>query len=394
MSPVDAARTPLGAATIQRLAELVAFDTTSRNSNLDLITHVEGVLGPLGARLTRVPDATGTKANLIASFGPVEAPGGVILSGHTDVVPVDGQPWSSDPWTLLHRDGLLYGRGTCDMKAFSAAILAVAPQLAAAPLVRPVHIALSYDEEVGCIGAPDMVVKMARELPGIEAVIVGEPTDMKVVSGHKGIASWVVEVSGREAHSSQVDQGVSAVAEAVPLMQLVLETAASLRASAPPDSPFEIPGATMTIGVMQGGTAVNILARTASFMFELRTEAGQDPMAMVQPILAAVARTDAAIKARAPEGGARITQRSFTPALAPVPDSPAERLARQLTGDNDSRVVAYATEGGLFQREGLATVVCGPGSILQAHQPDEFVAVEQVEACAAFLERLVRRQSA
>ena len=394
MNPADAARTPLGAATIQRLAELVAFDTTSRNSNLDLIEHVEGVLGPLGAKLTRVPDATGTKANLIASFGPVEAPGGVILSGHTDVVPVDGQPWSSDPWTLQHRDGLLYGRGTCDMKAFSAAILAVAPQLAAAQLVRPVHIALSYDEEVGCIGAPDMVVKMARELPGIEAVIVGEPTDMKVVSGHKGIASWVVEVTGREAHSSQVDQGVSAVAEAVPLMQLVLETAAGLRASAPADSPFDIPGATMTIGVMQGGTAVNILARTASFMFDLRTEAGQDPTVIVAPIMAAVARTDASIKARAPEGGARIIQRSFTPALAPVPDSPAERLARQLTGDNESRVVAYATEGGLFQREGLATVVCGPGSILQAHQPDEFVAVEQVEACAAFLERLVRRQSA
>jgi acetylornithine deacetylase len=385
-------RTDLTASAVAHLARLVAFDTTSRNSNLPLIGHVEALLAPLGARLERVPDATGTKANLMAGFGPLDQPGGVILSGHTDVVPVDGQPWSTDPWTLTERDGRLYGRGTCDMKGFSAAILALAPKLAAAPLRRPVHIALSYDEEVGCVGAPDMVTRIAATLPGIEAVIIGEPTDMKVVSGHKGIASWTVEVTGREAHSSQIGQGVSAIAHAVELMGFVLQVAEDLRGEAPAASLFEPPGATMTIGLMQGGTAVNILARTASFTFDLRCEAGQDPLAIVARIEQAVARTDAAIRARAPEGGARMVRRSFTPALAPRPDSSAERLARQLTGDNGVEVVAYGTEGGLFQQAGFATIVCGPGSILQAHQPDEFVEISQIAACTRFLDRLIDRQ--
>ena len=386
------ARSELTAHTIAHLGRLVAFDTTSRNSNLPLIEHVEAVLGPLGARLERVPDATGTKANLIASFGPAGVGGGVILSGHTDVVPVDGQPWSTDPWTLTERGGRLYGRGTCDMKAFSACILALAPKLATGALVRPVHIALSYDEEVGCVGAPSMVSRMAADLPGIEAVIVGEPTDMRVVSGHKGIASWAIEVTGREAHSSQVNQGVSAIAMAVPLMGFVLELARELRDTAPAGSLFEPPGATMTIGVMEGGTAVNILARTARFVFDLRCEAGQDPLAIRDRIAAEVARVDATIRAGAPEGGARLVQRSFTPALAPVPGSPAERLARQLTGDNAIEVVAYGTEGGLFQQAGLPTVVCGPGSILQAHQPDEYVEISQIEKCLQVLDRLIARQ--
>jgi acetylornithine deacetylase len=387
-----AARDPLTSEAIAQLAALVAFDTTSRNSNLPLLDYVEEQLRPLGARLERIWDQTGAKANLMASFGPVEQSGGIILSGHTDVVPVDGQPWSTDPWVLTEADGLLYGRGTCDMKGYSACILALAPKLAAADLKRPVHIALSYDEEVGCVGAVSMVEHMARTLPGIEGVFVGEPTDMKVVSGHKGISTFVVEITGREAHSSRIDQGVSAIMEAVPLMALVCQLAQGAQARLPAGSLFEPPGTTMTIGLVEGGTAVNILARQASFIFDIRHEQPGELAPMLEQVRQAVARADASIKERAPEGGAVIRQRSGSPPLVPDTTSLAERTARLLTGDNEVRAVGYATEGGLFQQAGLPTVVCGPGSILQAHQPDEFVPVDQLTACLRFLDGLIARQ--
>ncbi|WP_066683662.1 acetylornithine deacetylase [Caulobacter sp. CCH9-E1] len=374
---------------IDILAKLVAFDTTSRRSNLELIQWVEAYLADLGVPSRRVPSADGTKSNLMAMIGPA-VEGGVVLSGHTDVVPVDGQPWSSDPWTLTERDGRLYGRGTCDMKGFLALALAVAPDLAKATLSKPVHLAFSYDEEVGCLGAPDMIEVIARETPRPALVVVGEPTDMVAVRAHKGIASFIVTVTGREAHSSLTHLGVSANMAAIKLMAMLVALSERLEREADPNSPFTPKGATLTVGQINGGTAVNILARECVFVFDLRTPAGMDPEALLANFFAAAQRMDAEIKAKAPEGGVRIERRSLTPAFAPEEDGVAEAFARKLAGDNGPpRVVPYAAEAGQFQGAGFSTVICGPGSIDQAHQPDEYVEISQMQRGAAFMRRLI-----
>lgn len=379
----------LAADAIAMLARLVAFDTTSRDSNLALVEYVEGLLGDLGIASTRVLNADGRKANLYASLGPV-AEGGIILSGHTDVVPVDGQTWSSDPFTLTERGGRLYGRGTCDMKGFLALALAAASTFAGAGrLNRPIHLALSYDEEVGCLGAPSMIAEIARHVPKPAAVIVGEPTNMEVVHGHKGITSYVVTVTGHEAHSSLTHLGLSANMMAVRLMHSLSELARRLEHDGDPASPFVPPHPTLTIGQINGGTAVNILARQCVFLFDLRCPPGIDPMKILGPFLAETQALDAEMKARFPETGVQVVRRSLTPAFAPEPDGPAERIARSLAGDNGPpRVVAYAAEAGQFQEAGFSTVICGPGSIEQAHQPDEFVERTQMERGAAFMLRL------
>ena len=371
------------------LADLVAFDTTSRGSNLELIAYAEAKLAAAGAVSRRVANADGSKANLIARIGP-DAGGGVMLSGHTDVVPVDGQAWSSDPFALTRRDGRFYGRGTADMKGFIALALAAAPELAARGVSRPVQFAFSYDEEVGCLGAPSLIADLVRQGPRPELVIVGEPTSMEAVAGHKGIATFRVTVTGKEAHSSLTHLGVSAVMEAVRLMASLRRLAEDLERSAPAGSPFTPAWPTLTIGLVQGGTAVNILARECVFAFDLRCPAGVDAARLLQPFLAEAAALDAELKARSPEAGVRVDTRSNTPPMGPEADGPAERLARRLAGDNGpGRVVSYATEGGQFQQAGFSTVVCGPGSIEQAHQADEFLEVSQLERGAAFMARLV-----
>lgn len=370
------------------LARLVAFDTTSRNSNLALIEFVEDWLGALGVTTHRVANADGSKANLYATIGPMVS-GGVVLSGHTDVVPVDGQPWSSDPWTLTERDGRLYGRGTCDMKGFIALALAAAPDFMHARLARPIHFALSYDEEIGCLGAPSMIRELVDVLPSVAAVIVGEPTSMEVVNGHKGISSWRVTVTGHEAHSSLTHLGVSANMVAVDLMHRLAELAAMLEREADPASPFMPRHSTLTIGQIHGGTAVNILARECSFVFDLRTLPDHDPDRIIAPFLAAASGMDRQLKARFKDAGVTVSRRSSTPAMASRPESSASALARRLAGDNGpARVVAYAAEGGQFQEAGFETVICGPGSIDQAHQPDEYVDLSQIERGAAFMTRL------
>ena len=379
---------------IDILGHLVGFDTTSRHSNLALIDWVEEKARGLGAVMRRIPNAEGTKANLIVSFGPIGEPGGIVLSGHTDVVPVDGQDWTSDPWTLVERDGRFYGRGTCDMKGFAACALALAPHMAEADLKVPIHIALSYDEEIGCLGAPSLVHALGLDYAPLNCVIIGEPSDMRVVSGQKGLAVYSVEISGRAAHSSQVQQGVSAIMEAVPLLAKIKGLADQVRANASVDSLFEPAGTTLTIGVIQGGTASNILAQACQFTFDIRFEVGDDPKAYETIIAKWVDELDAAIKSRAPEGGAVMRQRSFSPAMGPENNGSAEALARALTGDNTLRAVAYATEGGIFQNGGLSTVICGPGSILQAHQPDEFIERSQLEAGVDFMIALVKRLGA
>lgn len=371
------------------LAALVAFDTTSRASNLALIEWVEAYLDRLGVQHRRVASPDGAKANLLATLGPAVA-GGVVLSGHTDVVPVDGQAWSSDPFALTEREGRLYGRGACDMKGFLALALAAAPELADGRALRPVHLAFSYDEEVGCLGAPALIETISRELPKPAVVIVGEPTGMEAVNGHKGVATFTVGVNGREAHSSQIQLGVSAIMEATPLMASLRALADRLEREADPASPFTPKGATLTIGVVQGGTAGNILARECRFLFDLRCPPGLDPMQVLAPFFAQAAALDAALKARAPEAGVRVEQRSNTPPLRPEPEGAAEALVRRLAGDNGPpRVVAYAAEAGQFQEAGFSTVICGPGSIAQAHQPDEYVELSQLQRGASFMRRLI-----
>jgi len=371
---------------IEMLAKLIAFDTTSRNSNLALIAFVEERLAELGVAGTRVANADGSKTNLYATLGP-SVEGGVVLSGHSDVVPVDGQDWESDPFVLTRRGDRLFGRGTCDMKAFLALALAAAPCFKG--LGRPVHLAISYDEEVGCIGAPAMIKSIAENLPMPSAVVVGEPTNMEVVSAHKAISTWIVTVNGHEAHSSLSHLGVSANMAAIKLMSSLAELSDRLTGSAPSNSPFMPPYATLTIGQINGGTAVNILARECVFAFDLRCPPGLDPDVVIAPFMAEAAAMDMALKAKFPGCGVRVARRSSAPALAPEPDGDAERLARRAAGDNGpARAVAYAAEAGQFQQAGFSTIICGPGSIDQAHQPNEYIEIAQIERGAAFMLRL------
>ena len=374
------------------LDQLVAFDTTSRNSNLAMIDFVEHYLTQFGARCERTVDTSGNKANLHAVIGP-DVDGGVVLSGHTDVVPVDGQDWSSDPFVVEERDGRLYGRGTCDMKGFIACALAAAPELAKANLKKPVHFAFSYDEEVGCLGAPAMIERMVAGSPKPALAIIGEPTEMKVVTGHKGLYSLRVEITGHEAHSSRVHDGACAVTHAIPLMAFLYDKAAEWAAEAPADSPFDPPFGTITVGQMGGGTATNILAREAWFETLMRPAPWDDAREVGAELRARARDIEAAMQRHAPEARIHVATRSDAPPLVPESNGEAERLTRALTGDNATRTVSFGSEAGQFQSSGLSVVVCGPGSIAQAHKPDEFLAVSELEACVAFMQRLTHHLS-
>jgi acetylornithine deacetylase len=373
------------------LATLISFDTTSRNSNLALIAWVEDYLGQHGVASTRVVNADASKANLYASVGPNVA-GGVILSGHSDVVPVDGQDWQTNPWTVTEENGLLHGRGTCDMKGFIALALAAVPLFKNG--AKPVHLAFSYDEEIGCLGAPAMIEEMAAKLPKPALAIIGEPTMMKVITGHKGITVHEVEILGYEAHSSLPHLGISANMVAVELMHDLAELARGLWENADPASPFIPPHATLTIGKMQGGTAPNILARRAHFVFDLRCPPDVDPEVILAPFKAKIAALDGEMAQAFPKAGVTITRLSNAPPMAPTGSQEAEAFVRRLTGDNGpAGVVSYAAEAGQFQQAGFATVICGPGSIEQAHQPNEYLAVEQFGRGADFMLRLAEALS-
>ncbi|WP_109355785.1 acetylornithine deacetylase [Sphingorhabdus sp. EL138] len=368
------------------LDSLISFDTTSRNSNLQLISWVEEYLAQYDIGTTRVINADGSKANLYATIGP-DVAGGVILSGHSDVVPVDGQDWSSDPFAVTERDSLLHGRGTCDMKGFIALALAAAPMLKDGK--RPVHLAISYDEEVGCLGAPAMIEEMAATLPAPALAIIGEPTMMKTITGHKGICVHEVEVLGHEAHSSLTHLGISANMVAIELMHDLAELARGLWETADPNSPFTPPHATLTIGKMDGGTAANILARRAHFIFDLRCPPSVDPEAVLAPFKEKAAALDTQLKEAFPETGVRVEQLSNAPPLGQSGSQEAEAFVRKLTGDNTpAGVVSYAAEAGQFQQAGFPTVVCGPGSIEQAHQPNEYISLDQFSRGADFMLRL------
>lgn len=376
----------------EMLARLVAFPTVSDRSNLPLVDFVEEYLAGLGVASTRVPDTTGTKASVIARIGP-DAPGGVVLSGHSDVVPVDGQGWTSDPFALIERDGRLYGRGTCDMKGFVACALALAPEMLAAGLKRPIFLALSYDEEPGCLGAPDMIERLVADQPPPETVIVGEPSMMRVVTGHKASWGFRVHVRGHEVHSSLIHTGVSAVMVAARLVAWLDAAMARNAASATPND-FTPPYTTLHVGTIAGGNATNITARDCTFAGEMRVLPTESLTGWKDRFLAEAARLEAEARAVHPDARITVTTRMELPGFAPEPDGAAERLARALTGDNGLHVVSYQTEAGQFQQGGLSTVICGPGSIEQAHQPDEFITLEQLDAGAAFMRRLIGRLAA
>lgn len=372
------------------LKTLIGFDTVSRNSNLDLLAWIEGYLDDHGISSRRVYDGTGTKANLWATIGP-DGPGGVILSGHTDVVPVDGQDWSSDPFVMEDRDGRLYGRGACDMKGFLACVLAAVPDMVAADSATPIHLAFSYDEEVGCIGVRTLLKALQDDGAAPAACIVGEPTSMQVVIGHKGKRSMIAEVTGKEAHSSLAPTGVNAVDYGARLVLKIREIAERLAHEGGRDPLYDVPFSTGHTGVMTGGTALNIVPNHCHIEFEFRTIAADDPDALVDEVRAYAERDLVpAMQAVDPATGIGFALRSGIPGLETPPDDPLVTLAKRLAGRNDHGKVAFGTEGGLFTDWlGVPTVVCGPGSIEQAHKPDEYVESEQLTACDAFITRLI-----
>jgi acetylornithine deacetylase len=373
----------------EMLARLVAFPSVSTTSNLDIIHFCRDWLAQHGVESRLVPSPEGDKANLYATIGP-QVEGGVVLSGHTDVVPVEGQNWSTDPWTLTERDGRLYGRGACDMKGFDALVLALVPEMTRAPLKRPVHIALSYDEELACRGAPSMVREMAATLPKPAAVIVGEPTRHAVVTGHKASVQLITRVTGRAVHSSRIDQGVSAVMQAARLITWHEDTMEENRRRAGADSPFEPPYTTLHCGIVQGGAAANVVASQAWFYSDIRAVPTESPLDYLERYRAyARDRVEPRMRAIAPETGIAIEILSEIPGLKPEDDGEAERLTRRLTGDNGTHVVAYGTEAGIFQGVGWSSVVCGPGDIAQAHQPDEYIEVSELAAGERLLRRLL-----
>ncbi len=375
------------------IERLVAHDTTSSKSNLALIEEVEAYLAGLGVTSFRVPNEDGTKANLYAVVGP-DVGGGVVLSGHTDVVPVEGQDWDTDPWTVAQKNDRLYGRGVADMKSFSAIGLSLVPEMLEAGLKRPIIFALSYDEEIGCLGAPSMIAEIANKVPAPSAVIVGEPTSMKVIDGHKGIASYRVTVTGYTTHSSQTDRGVSAVEAAARLITKITEMRTARERSAEADSPFDPPYSTMTVNVVHGGTQLNIMAGEAVFDWDLRAVPGEAPQEIFDEFEDYARGIETEMRSRSRDCKISIEQMTNAPAFAPAANNPAADLAKAITGHNSTDVVAYAAEAGQFQEAGFSTVICGPGSIDQAHQPNESITLEQVAASKDFIRKLIKRLAA
>jgi acetylornithine deacetylase len=372
------------------LRRLVAFDTVSARSNLALIDWVAEYLDGYGIASQLTYDDARAKANLFATIGPQDK-GGVILSGHTDVVPVEGQAWDSDPFALTLREGRLYGRGSADMKGFIAAALAAVPDFLAADLKTPVHFAFSYDEEIGCFGAPRLIKALPEGEARPKLVIIGEPTMMRVVSQHKGCTVFATTVIGAEQHSSATHRGVNAIAAAAEIVREIDTVAAERRADARPESGFEPPYTTLSVGTIGGGTAQNIIPRHCRLTWEYRAVPWDDG-AEIEGRIEGFVESDLGPRLRAahPDAGVATQRLADVPALEARPGSPAEELARRLTGDNTTNAIAFASEAGIFQRAAIPAVVCGPGSIAQAHQPNEYIDVSQLEAGLAFMHRLAR----
>lgn len=370
------------------LADLVSFDTTSRNSNLPLLDYVRDYLARHGVPSRLVFDETGQKANLWATIGQ-EVDGGIILNGHTDCVPVDGEAWESDPFVLTERDGKLYGRGSADMKGFLASVLALVPELVAARLKRPVHIAFSHDEEVGCVGVRSLLADIRRNGPKPASCIVGEPTSMRVVNGHKGGRGYRCVVTGLEAHSSLAPQGVNAIHYAAKLIVFITDLAREL-AQGPHDQEFDVSHSTISTGLIEGGAAVNIVPNRCAFTFEYRNLLEVDQQAIFERI------RDHAESVLLPQMREVFAAASIE--FLPIYEYPAHaidaghRLVTTVKGivrSNAHSKVAFGAEAGLFARElGLPAILCGPGDIAVAHKPNEFVSIDDLAACDRFLREL------
>ncbi len=392
MTPAEPADGRRGAA-IALLAELVGFDTVSDRSNLPLIERVEAYLRDGDVRFTRVPNAAGDKAALFATVGP-NVDGGVVLSGHTDVVPVKGQDWTGDPFTLREDGGRLYGRGACDMKGFDAVALAMMPTFQRAALKKPIHLLLSYDEEIGCLGPLDTIRRFGIDLPRPAVAIVGEPTLMGVVDAHKSISTYHTTVRGHEAHSANPMLGANAVEGACLLVAELYALQAELEREGDPSGLFTPPYSTVHVGTIEGGHARNILAKACRFSWEFRGLPGADPKRAIKHLDAFAERVVRPRLTRfTGRAGVETVSDVEVPGLAAEPGSAAETLAKTLTRSNGVGTVSFVTEAGQFQAAGIPTVVCGPGSIAQAHQPDEFIAVSEIDACLAFMDRLAAELS-
>lgn len=374
---------------IELLARLVAFDTTSHKSNLGIIAFIEDYLLQHGVTSRRITTPDGQKAALFATIGPEDQPG-VALSGHTDVVPVGGQTWTSDPFILRHDDGKLYGRGACDMKGYLACMLAAVPDFTQRSLKMPIHLAFSYDEEVGCLGVRPIIAEFGKSLPTPLAVLVGEPTSMQVVDAHKGPVRWQVDVSGRAAHSSMAHLGVNAITYASRLIGELERMEADLKITSRNDR-FTPPYATLQVTMLEGGTANNIIPVFCRFGFEVRSLPGVDIDGIERRLLT-FADIDCIpqMRAVAPEAGIKIARTNTVPPFIAAQQSLALSLALQLTGQNETYTVSYATEAGLFQDGGAPSIVCGPGDIAQAHTADEWIAESELVKCMGFMTRLAQ----
>ena len=372
------------------LARLVGFDTTSRNSNLALIEFVEAYLAGYGIAAERVPDETGEKANLWATIGAANRPG-IVLSGHTDVVPVDGQTWTSDPFELSERGGKLYGRGACDMKGFLAACLAAVPDMVTRDMKRPIHLAFSYDEEVGCVGVVKLLDALRDRPNRPQFCIVGEPTDMQVVIGHKAKRSMRVTVTGRGCHSSLAPEGVNAVEYAALMIARLREIGTRLSSKGAADDAYDVPFTTSHTGTIAGGTALNIVPDHCRFECEFRVMPSEDADALVEEIAAYARETLVPqMQAIAPEASIDIDVYAAFPGIETSADGELTGLVKRFAGANGHAKVAYGTEAGRFKEMlDIETVICGPGRIAVAHRPDEFVEIAQLDRCDAFLARLI-----
>ncbi|HTP81469.1 MAG TPA: acetylornithine deacetylase [Alphaproteobacteria bacterium] len=374
------------------LDRLIGFETVSGRPNRALLEFVRAYLDQHGVATRIVPNADGDRGNLFATIGP-DTTGGIALSGHTDVVPVDGQPWSTNPFVATAKDGRIYGRGAADMKSFIAVALSLVPAFRALPLRRPIHLCFSYDEEIGCLGVPSLLRLLGRELPLPALAIIGEPTGMKVVNAHKGIWVQRTTVTGRDGHSSAPHRGANAIAYMARLIgrleQLATELRGEAAGAAVPGAEFDPPWSTVNLGIIEGGTALNIIARTCSLVWEFRPLPGTDAPAIRTRVDDWIARELAPVlRQQAPEGTIETASVAAVPALVPEPGGLAESVALRLTGANRAESVSFTSEGGQFQECGISTVLCGPGSVTEAHQPNEFVAAEQLQACEVFLRRL------
>ena len=374
------------------LDDLVAFPTETLRSNLELVHHAEAILGTVGATCTRTWDANGNKANLFATIGP-PVDGGVVLSAHTDVVPADDHQWTSPPFVATPRDGRVYGRGTTDMKGFIACVLAMAPWFASADLVRPVHVALTFDEEIGCLGAPLLIEELQRSGPTPSAAIIGEPTMMGVKTAHKGCYEYTTTITGMAGHGSAPSRAVNSIWHAARYVMRLHELAEELRSRAPADSPFDPPESTLSIGTIRGGQARNVIPGSCSFDWEFRPINDADAALVAATVRELEREESARLQALHPDADIATTVVGEVGGLDTPLDDPAVALLGRLLDEPVLGVASYSTEAGLFQQAGISSVVCGPGSIDVAHRPDEYVEVTQLEACIGMLGRLVAELS-